>query len=245
MKHLLRLALIVGFCLLPTLRAQSPEGQGGARTLRFITAVGHYSGLQLETSPGKSMTVSPGRTLSRAIPVPSGNRVTLFREIPPPPGSPPGAPPVREVLAQASIPAGLRRAIVVLTPSEAGRFAVAVIDDDLPAHAEGKARVFNFSAGPAAFAINADVHTVAARGEAIVDFPAAGNLLKVAVQARSNSEWELVHQRERIAHPGTRLYVFVWDYLKEPEENPEPPYPPAIVRVVSERAPVPPADSAR
>ncbi|MGE9291741.1 MAG: hypothetical protein ACQKBT_12155, partial [Puniceicoccales bacterium] len=80
-------------CSTGALSAQSPHEEEPS-TFRILSAVGGFRDLFYEVEEGKNPIKLNIRTkFSREYPSPENKELVLFRQIPPPAGSPPGTPP--------------------------------------------------------------------------------------------------------------------------------------------------------
>lgn len=227
------------FACLPLAAQTTQPTAAPVRTFRILSVVRSYPDLKLDVGPSRTIRVDIQRNLSDAYPCPTGATLALYREIPPPPDAPSGTPPKKEVVVQAALPAGLKRAIVIVAPDAHDKLSAVVLDDDPEKHAQGVLRMINLSHLQAALMINTENYTLEAGASKLMPYTSGNVLIRMAVQT-AGSQWALAYSKERIARPNVRAYGLIFDYQPDPEVEGDGPPPPALVRFFTERVPPPP-----
>jgi hypothetical protein len=225
--------LILSFIHLWTLQVVQAETTS-QRTFRVMSVVGTYSDLKYEREPGKVAPIFFNKTLSTPLSLPTSNQLIVFREIPPPANAKPDTPPHREIVMQVTFPNDQDRFILIVSPTESNSLKGFIIKDDSASHPPGHVRVLNLSSYSAAFGLNSTTHALAPSQENTTPYPLKNNYLQIAIAPPNTQSWEIIYQRERICHPGMRLYIFMFNFMDDPLE-PTLETPAAIVRVFSER----------
>lgn len=233
-SHLFTLLL---FCLGAVAAHAEPAGP----TFRIISAFGSYTGLfydQTAGSPKTAVAVNLNQGLSHRYPRPAGTKLELYRIVPPPPDSPAGTKPVRQVVVSATLPAGQPDCIVVTLPSSLDPLAPLqshVIPGDADSHKAGTVKVINFSNLNAAVAVDEANRLVGAGATSLFKVRPGCVLLQAAVQ--QGEGWASAFRGERLLAASLRGYVFIFDYRVDPDYGPVPQPPPAVVKTFFEVSP--------
>ncbi len=235
MKPFLCVALALAFAFVARLDAQTAT----ARSFRVVTTVGAISDLKFDRGPRDTVSLLIRSTLSDPILLSGARTVELYREIPPPPGSPPDAQPTRQTVVTLVFPESMRRAIAVVAPTSPTTYGAMVFDDDHDTHPAGTLKVFNLSAMNAALKVGREVRSIPAGQTALAPYPPGKTLIQLAVQ-RGDS-WPIAMDKGRISRPNLRAYLFVFNYRHDPSLHDEGPPPPALVRFHTESVPSPEA----
>lgn len=225
----------------PCLRAAPPAGV--ERSFRLISQVGSRLDLKYEVSRTlPPVSISLSQAVSRAYPAPAGGRLELFREIPPPPDSPPGTKAVRQIILSTRLPDDALRCLLVTLPtgSKPGDPLTArVLPDGPDRHPAGTMLVVNLSRFQTAVKLGDDTQQFAV-GEARL-LPLAQGKLRVSVQAavQKDGQWQPAARTARRIVEGVRGFLFISDYLPDPDYPADPEPSPALVRIFTEVAPRP------
>lgn len=228
-------ALLIGFVFHATVVAQN-SAPVEKREFRLLTTVGVINELKFDLTPKQTVSVRIDSRLSRELPMPASGALVLYREIAPPPDSPPGTKPTKETVARINFPQDCPKAIVVIAKNTAtSAYQSIVFDDTEKSHPSGMLRLFNLSGMSTALSINKAVETVTPGKAQLVPYPLGPNNIQLAVQRGSN--WTIAFDKGRIARPNLRAHMFVFDYQKDPEVDDLGMPPPALVRFYTESAP--------
>ncbi|MDF3058518.1 MAG: hypothetical protein K0R17_2733 [Rariglobus sp.] len=230
------------FAALATLAAQTgpvAPAVDESTTFRIMTTVGSATDLRFDPRPGTEpvplmITRSPSKRYSR----PPGDKLVLYRLLPVPPDAPAGTKPVKDIAAEIPLPAEQVALIIVVAPLPNEKLAAKVLTDDSKKHPAGALRIINLSDMPAMVALNETRHEAAPASSMIVPQGTGGILVQVAVA--NTGGWSLAFRKERLARPELHSYGFIFNYAPDPELGLDPTPPPAIVRIISEKAPAPP-----
>ncbi len=240
-RRLFLFVAAVGF-FAASLRAQLPEPP--AATFRIFSLIGSRTDLKYEPVPGKPPEpLHLFQAVSRAYPVPRNGRLELFREIPPPPDAPPGTPPKREIILTAQFPSDAKQSLVITFPAgknARGALTARVLPDDPARHLARTVQVLNLSRFPTSVAIGADHSDFAVAESRIV--PITEGRLRILVQAaiKKDAQWESVYRAERRIGAKLRGFVFICDFMQDPDYDTDPQPPPVLVKSFFEPAPEPP-----
>ena len=224
------------------LRAQPADKIAPA--FRVISMVGSRNDLKYEVAPDKPLVSVPlAQSVSRLHPAPANGRLELFREIPPPPDAPPGTRPVRQILLTVSLPPETAQTLIVALPTGRGRgdpLIARVLPDDPRRHRAGTVEAVNLSRFQTAVALDDTNHILNVSESRIL--PMGQGRLRVLVQAavQKNSRWQPAFRAEQRVPAGVRGFLFVSDYIPDPDYEADPLPPPALVRILMEAAPPPP-----
>ncbi|MGE9297283.1 MAG: hypothetical protein ACQKBV_13455 [Puniceicoccales bacterium] len=161
----------------------------------------------------------------------------IYHLIPPPPNSPPGTKPGRKVIARVDFPSSVRKALLVVTKKGHRQYSVYAFEDDFNGHGEGELKVVNISRMPAALNLFNENYLVNTGDSEIASFEDGQTLVKVAVHG--GNDWRIAFSKGKIANPGVRAYVFVYDWERDPLLPTDIPPEPALVRFMTESAPLP------
>ncbi|HEY9247964.1 MAG TPA: hypothetical protein VIO38_02485 [Rariglobus sp.] len=231
-RHLLSLLLLLpcGF-----IQAQTAPGPS-ARTFRIFSIVGSFTDFKYEPKRGaEPIRLGIGPLPTRAYTVPTGSDLVIYKEVPPPPGSPPGTKPGQSIVARVDLPASLPRSLVIVAPLADGTFATRVIDDDPARHPAGTLRLVNLSSFPAAVALDRDTHPVDVGASSVVDYGSGGKLVQLAVEKQG--AWTISYSEEHMSRPELHAYGFIFNYAPAPDLQPDPQAAPAIFRLFMDRLP--------
>lgn len=234
---LLTLPLLILSCLAPALHAQTP-GNVAPRTFRVITNVGSINELKFDVGPSKTVTLNIQSQLSAPMFIPDSPSLVLYREVPPPPDSPPNTPPTKQTMATVSIPKAMTKAIVVIAATSPSDYSAVVFDDGLESHPANTLKVFNLSGMTAALKIRKDTLSVTPGKTTLCPYPPGPTSIQVAVQR--GSDWAMAMDLGRISRPNLRAHVFVFNYQFDAAIHDKGAPPPALVRFYTEGTPVAP-----
>lgn len=237
------------------LRAQPGPADPIPRTFRIMSYVGSYEELFYQTSAAKSSIrpITISRTFSPPLPAPTGTTLEVFRWIPPPPNSPPGTQPTRQVALTATLDPNAPESLVIgrpLTPeNKKTNFQAQAIPLGDDYHA-GTCLLANLSGFPsAAISLRDSVHTLKDGATELAAFGKGHTLIKVAVTVQHGGGWALAGDDAWRLNAMYRGYIIVLPYMDDPD-YPRPSIPrrrsSASIfrspRKSSAREPAPPAD---
>lgn len=240
MNPRLLLALIV-FCLPGVSSAQNTNTDGPPPTFRIISACGSYTGLMYDMKVGgKKITVpvTLNQSLSVPLPRPPNSTLELYRVAPPPPGSPPGATFSRAIMAKVDLSSYQSDFIIVTFPSSEARNAplhARIVPAASDSHVAGTLRLVNFSNAPAGVAIGETQHILQPGDSGLISCGAGRALLQVAVKKQDG--WVSAFRGERRMAAQLRGYVFVFNYMVDPDYGADALPPPATVKTFFEASP--------
>jgi hypothetical protein len=198
--------------------------------------VGLISELKIDLGPKKTVNLTITSRLSRPVPMPVTGALTLYRELPVPPDSPPGTKPIKEVVATLNFEKSWSKAIVVIAQNPTtSAYQSIIFNDDEKTHPAGTLRLFNLSRMSTALSVNKAVETVPPGKAQLMTYSLGPNTIQIAVQR--GSSWSLAFNKGRIARPNIRAHMFVFDYQPDPEVDDLGMPPPALVRFYTESAP--------
>ncbi len=238
------LVLVLFVCLSALLPLAAQTGQPPATlppTFRIISASGSYTGLLYDSSVGGKKTAVPidiNQALSAPLARPAGKELEIYRLVPPPPDAPPGTKPTRQVVVTVPMPANPADCIVVTFPTSTNKMdplIARVVPPAPDSHQAGTVRVVNFSNFEAAVGMD-ERSTSFSSGS--VDVMKAGTgrvLFQVAVN--KGQGWAKAFRGERRISPQLRGYVFVFNYMVDPDYGPDSMPPPATVKTFFEVSP--------
>lgn len=210
------------FALLLALPASAqPDAAVQARTFRLTATAGVYNDLFYDLKGNKASVFAAVNGLSIPYVCPTGQMLSLYRELPPPAGSPPDTKPTKQVVAEVPLPADCKQSIVVLAPAPANSPLpiIGVAIEELPKeHTIGTFRVLNFSSHSAAFAVGDNVVPLAPQASTIVPFSPGPTDVKVAV--RIGNPWRSVYYNERRLDANLRAYCVIIDSTPTDEFTP-------------------------
>lgn len=233
------LALVFAFVSIPLPSRSAPVANPSA-TFRILSVVGSYTDLSFDSRPGRDATaIAISRAPSPPYLRPSGDKLVLYRMLAVPAGAAPDAKPVKEIAAEIPLPAGELPLLIVVAPIPDGKLAAKVLTDDPAKHPAGMLRLINFSTLPAMIAINDARYEANPAESKFIPQGTGGTLLQVAVQQAGR--WDLAFRKERLFRPELRSYGFIFNYSPDPELGAEPTPPPAIFRLINEKAPALPS----
>jgi len=202
--------LLFGLLFALTASAQTDATQG--RTFRIAATAGVYDDLFYDLKGSKTTVFASTSSLSVPFACPSSKTLSLYRELPPPAGSPPDTKPTKQIVAEISLPLAWKQSIVILAPAPASSpvSIVGVAIEELPKeHTIGTFRVFNLSSYPIAFGVEDKVVPVSTQASAIVPFSPGVTMVKVAAQA--GNAWRSSYDSERRLDSNLRGYCVVID----------------------------------
>lgn len=207
-----------------------------SHSFRLITVAGSYRDLYYTVSPGATPTpVILNQVLSCAYPRPTSATLELFRQLPPPPDSPPGTPPVRQTVITASLPSGMIAPIVIVPvpdPHTAAARPAAVVADDPKTHQPATLRIFNYSNSRIGVAAGAIHYTIEPNAEKIIPISEADGRVMFQVAAEKNGRWVGVLKNEHRLSSALRGYLMVFDYVRDPDFPPELTPPPLLANLM-------------
>ncbi len=239
--------LFLFFASLLALSVASPAAAQGSSvpaplTFRIISACGSRGDLLYDLKNGSGVKtqvkVTLNQSLSAPYPRPSGDKLVLYREVPPPPDAPAGTPPTRQTIVTAELPSGLPDCIVVTVPrttDRLGPLASRVIPGTPETHQAGTVKLINFSEHETAVALDERTITLPPGSIQITKFDAGRILVQVAVQKAQG--WTPAFRGERLSSPAVRGYIFIFNYMEDPDYGPDPTPPPALVNTLFEVTP--------
>ncbi|HSI07950.1 MAG: hypothetical protein ACAH89_00910 [Rariglobus sp.] len=222
---------LVAFLIALPASAQPDAAQ--IRTFRLTATGGVYTDLFYDVKGNKTAVFAGMKGLSTPYACPTGGTLSFYREVPPPPDSPPNTKPTKQVVAEVTLPVAYKQSIVVLapaptpapTPVPAAADApaplpiIGVAIEELPKeHTIGTFRVINLSTHPVAFALGDNVVPLAPQASSIVPFSPGPTDVKVAV--RVGNPWRRVHYSERRLDANLRAYCVVIDSKSDDEFTP-------------------------
>ena len=196
--------------LLPGLTAAEPP----ARVFRVLGMNPNIPALLYDrgSSKGIQLTTYQG-SFSAEYTAPDVGKLSLYRMVEPPVGSPPGTKPTKEVLAEIDYPKEIARAIVVLyssAPNSTFPISGRVIDDPADGHKTGMARIFNFSSLQMACSLSDQVvHAQPQSQNVTMPFSSGSCIVKVATEVGRN--WKLVLEWQRNLFANQRVFVVMVD----------------------------------
>ena len=237
MKRALFLLFLAAAVAAGGLFGQPPPAKA-VRQFRVITTVKSIRDLKCDLDNRKACALDIRSTLSQPLPMPASGPLVIYREIAPPPGSPPGTKPVRKTVATLTFPSQLTQAIVVIIAKPDQTYQTRVFADDAKTHPAGSLRVFNLSGMQAALSLGEKVYDIASGRTALAPYRPGPVLVQVAAQ--KGAAWKIAFRKGRIARDGLRVHLFIFDYEPDPALDDRPP-PPVLVRFYTENAPAAPA----
>ncbi|MFA6960505.1 MAG: hypothetical protein WC205_07140 [Opitutaceae bacterium] len=239
-RYLVSLILLLPCGLLHAQTSPAPTAPA-ARTFRIFSIVGSFIDYKYELKRGaEPIRLSIGPLPTRAYVAPAGADLIIYREVPPPPDSPPGTKPTRSIIARVELPAAQPRSLVIVAPLADGTFATRVLDDDPAQHPAGTLRLVNLSTFPAAVALDRSTHPVDSGASSVVAYGAGGKLVQLAVQKQG--AWTVSYSEEHMSRPELHAYGFIFNYAPAPDLQPDPQAAPAIFRLFMDRLPAPRPD---
>lgn len=203
------------------------------RTFRTMTVMRPVEGLKYELD-GKACGVPIERGLSDPLPLPDGP-LEIYRLLPPPPGSPPGREPERQVVAMVEIPPAASRAIIFFLKDRSGRVRARAYEDGYDVHGAGTMRIFNLSTMDSALNIGDQIYPVPSGKTGFAPYESGPILVKIAV--RGGDQWSIAYRKGRIAYPELRAYAVLFDFEADPYLTYDAPTRPATIRVFTETVP--------
>lgn len=236
MKILPILALSAVLCL-ALARAQPVEQPA---TFRVISSVGSYGELFYDASIGgkrKPVAITLNQSLSAPLAWPAKSPLEIYRLVPPPPGAPEGSKPTRQIVVSIPLPAE-NDPIVVTFPTSDDRLAplaAHIVPPTPDTHKAGTVKVINFSKFNTAVGMDARNDTLKPGGISVFPTGTGRVLFQVAVGKGNN--WASAFRGERRLSPKVRGYVFVFNYVDDPDYGREPTPPPATVKTFFEVSP--------
>jgi hypothetical protein len=192
-----------------------------ARTFRLTATSGVYNDLFYDLKGAKTSVFASTSGLSVPYVCPSGRMLSFYRELPPPPGSPPDTKPTKQVVAEVPLPADAKQYFVLLAPAPANAPLpiIGVAIEELPKeHTIGTFRVINLSSRSAAFALGDHIVPLEPQASSIVPFTPGPINVKVAV--RIGNPWRSVYVNERRLHANLRAYCVIIDSIAADEFTP-------------------------
>lgn len=235
------LSLVSLFALAISISAQPVENKK-PRTFRVITSVGSIGDLKFDQTPHKTVTLNIRSQLSDPIVIPESKPLVLYREIPPPPGSPPETPPTKETMATVSFPKDFTQAILIIIPAAPSGYRAVLFKDDRETHPAGAARVFNLSGMAAAIKVNKDITNIDAGKTQLIPYPLGPNNVNIAVNVQRGGSWAMAFDKGHISRANIRVHVFIFDYKHDAEiDDGKGPPAPALVRFYTESVPPTPS----
>lgn len=196
--------------LLPLLTASAQTDASSVSTFRITAIGGVYDDLFYDLKGAKTSVFASMSGLSVPYVCPSGSQLSLYRESPPPAGSPPDTEPTKKVVAEVSLPADCKRSIVLLAPAPAASPLpmVSIAIPELPEEQTiGTFQVFNLSPYPAAFGLEGKVVPLSPQASAVVPFAPGATDIKVVV--RMGNTWHSIYESERRLAVNLRGYCIV------------------------------------
>ena len=213
------------------------------RTFRVISAVGSFHGVKYDIkktpSASTTVTITINQVLSEPYKRPAaGAELEFYREIPPPPEKP-ESKPIRVSLFTVKFPAGATESIIVLFPTSKDRKAPlrAQIFGCDPLHKAGMIQLINYSSTPAATGIG-DVNITLEPGQTLmVPAGAANGRILVQTAIQKGGRWIPAFRGERRVAQSVRGFIFIFDYMDDPDYGPEIQPPPALTKIIFEPSP--------
>lgn len=184
------------------------------RYFRLLNSAGVLSDLKFDINKQPVAVFANSSNLSPPYRCPPTKTLTLYREIPPPAGAPPGSKATKEIVADIAIPAEFHRAIVALVPAVAGsalKLEGRVFDDEPSLHPAGTLRLVNLSSMLAAVQLGGKTEMAPAGGSLIVPYEPVNNVARVMVAAKWGNGWTALMNQERLVEPITRIFSVVVD----------------------------------
>jgi hypothetical protein len=178
---------------------------------------------------GKAVPVSVGQnSYSQSYTTPAGGSLSLYRLVP---ASAPDLPPVREVVATASIaddrgvvslvvlyPEGPPKAFDENTPP--GPLNTLVLDNSLKAYPPGTARIVTFSSRPVVIKIGTTTVQLTPFTPSLTPYP-SGDRTWLQVATTGDQGWKRVIGTPQMLDPHTRLSLFMSD-IPPSRNDPKP-----------------------
>ncbi len=226
--------------------AQTPPRPAGNGNFRLLSMVGSYGGVKYEATSKKVVPVVIAQTPSSYYPAPTNLSLAMYRELTPPPDSPPNTPPTRKAAVTIKLPAisdptNPTPAWLVITLPEPANSATLLravaIPEDFTTHMAGTLRLINLSEKRAAFSISGVVHEVAAGASQIISVPAGKKFIQVQAAIDMGGRWAHAWKEEFRVNAQLRGYLIMSNYMDDPEYSPIPQPPPAMVRAFFEFGP--------
>jgi len=207
-------------------------------TFRILSACGSYGGLYYDADfygTLKSMPIILNQSLSSPQAWPVDGKLVIYRLIPPPAGAPPETLPTRQTVMQSDLSKDNVTTIVVTFPStndRRGPLRAYLVPDTAKKHKAGTIKIINFSSHQAMVALDEKSKQLAS-GEIDTMKTDEGRVL-VRVGVNKGQGWQVAFRGERRIAPQLRGYVFVFNYMVDPDYGEDPTPPPALAKIFFE-----------
>ena len=214
-----------GLVLAFDLPAQTPAADRPPPTFRIVSVVGDYGELHYRVSAKEpDRVINSNRALSGSLPMPTGSQLEIYRLIPPPPDSPPGTPPTKQVAIKANLNPSIPESIVVvlpITPEDPGTLFNTLGIVAPPEFRAGTCLIANFTSYPQAAVLLKDkVHTLDAGKTDLFAFTEGHILVRVAVP--KGDGWAIASDDAWRLPTDYRGYILIFPYVKDPDSPPLP-----------------------
>ena len=239
-KLLLLLLLSLSFGFGFPARTQ-PENEEPQPTFRLLSASGSYSNLYYETmfqNKPRTLPLSFNQSFSPPLSWPVDGKFIAYRLIPPPPDAPPETPPSRERVLAVDLSSMEDNPIIVVFPNISdlkGPLKGIVIEDNPDRHIRGKIKVVNLSNYPTVVGLGEASHPIALGETKVISFE--GGRVMVQVVTNKGGGWKMAFRGERRLASNLRGYLFITDYMEDPDYGPTDFPPPALVKIIFEVSP--------
>lgn len=210
-------------------------------TFRILSACGSYGGLYYDVDfygTLKSMPINLNQSLSSPQAWPVDGKLVIYRLIPPPAGAPPETLPTRQIVLQSDLLKDDITTIVVTFPTtddRRGPLRPFLVPDTPKKHKVGTIKIINFSSHQAMVALDEDVKQLAS-GDIDIMKAVEGRVL-VRVGVNKGQGWQVAFRGERRISPQLRGYIFVFNYMVDPDYGVDPTPPPALAKIYFEVSP--------
>ncbi len=193
--------------------------QSDAATFRLIAVNCSLSDVFYEpSSGGKAVPLTIRKSPTKDYPNPTTPSLEIFRLIPPPPNSPPGTKPTKEIVASAKLGEN-ESSLVILTQSGGDSFASFVVPDDAQTHPIGTLRVVNLSKHRIAVALDEDIVDLGGRTSKLMPIGTGKKVFKLRLAHNGAGDWDVFKNQSILFYPEVRSFAFIYDAPGSP--NPE------------------------
>lgn len=229
-------------CLIASALPAQTSREETPPTFRIVSSVGSSNGLKYESAPNEDpVGITLRMAVSREYLLPEDRKLVLFREIPPPAGSPPDTPPTREIVLSLDFPESGTHFLIVTKPRKndfsSGLLEGVVLEDDPEKHGPGEMLVANLSRFEIALLIDMEKHLLPPGSSRFTPLPESSSSVVIRVVANSGAEWRIIYKGEKRLSPYHRGYLILTNYLQLPGEYSDPDPPPVRTQSFFEFAP--------
>jgi len=239
MRILLSLFL-VAFLSVNSALAQLPPKEVPP-TFRVISASGSYTNLFYDiVVAGKTrpMALNLNQALSAPQLWPAKGQLLVYRLVPPPPGSPPEVKYTRQTIFNTTLPSDTSDCIVVTFPlsgNPLGPLLPRLVPASPATHKAGTVKVINFSTFDTA--VGMDERSTSFKPGSFDVIPAGTGRVLFQVAVSKGNGWASAFRGERRLAPQVRGYIFVFNYMVDPDYGADATPPPATVKTFFEVSP--------